>query len=204
RLLTEFDWKSKVRQDLLEMPERIDVLKLIEQASPCFRRIFAQVTRIRLQELSEPINKIKEIAAACENQEGFPHLLIFTQGDNGGVRSISHVAVPTDMIAWLEGDAGPSEYLNRIIRIASVDEPGELAAPTALDEKARQSIQIGAGVLNAYFENGGINTGFADTVNKIADDLGDITPVLVGVTTVAAVGISMTAAALERMRDRFS
>ena len=73
---------------------------------------------------------------------------------------------------------------------------GELAAPTALDEKARQSIQIGAGVLNAYFENGGINTGFADTVNKIADDLGDITPVLVGVTTVAAVGISMTAAAL--------
>jgi hypothetical protein len=195
RLLADFDWKSKVRDDLLKMPKRIDVLGLIEQASPCFRRIFAQITKIRLQGLSGPIEKIRKIVTACDGQEGFPHLLTFVRDDNGGVESINHAAVPTGMIAWLDGDTGPSEYLDRLTKIAS-DQPSELAAPTALDEGTQQSIRIGAGVLNAYFENGGINARFAETVNKIADDLGDITPVLVGVTTVAAVGMSMVAAAL--------
>jgi hypothetical protein len=196
RLLANFDWKSKVREDLLKMPERIDVLELIEQASPCFRRIFAEITKIRIQGLSGPVAKIREIAAVCDDEEGLPHLLTFVQDDDGGVKSINHEAVPTDMIAWLDGDIGPSEYLNRLTQIASVGEPSELAAPTNLNEGTQQSIKIGAGVLNAYFENGGINGRFTDTVNKIADDLGGITPVLVGVTTVAAVGLSMAAAAL--------
>jgi hypothetical protein len=196
-LLSEFDWKARVRSDLQQMPERIDILRLVREASPCFRRIFAEITRIRLEGLGDAVRELQEIVSICSSEpEGHPHLLAFQLDDDLNPSEVNVRRVPTELVSWIEGSIGPEEYMRQLSETTESAEPSELAAPSQLDKRTQDSIRVGVGVLNAYFENGGVNPRFADAVNGIADDMGDITPVIVGTTTVAAVGMSMAAAAL--------
>lgn len=196
RLLGSFDWNAKTREDLAEVPDRIDVLGLVKSASPAFRRIFAEVTRIRLEEMADSVKKIREMAALSPGNDVQLSLLSFTVGSNNIPTEIGFTSIPVHLVGWFDDPAGPSGYLDRLEVDATFDSVSETLSPNAMTDGTQESLRIGAAVMNVYYESGGTNDQFGDRVNKIADDLGDITPVLVGTTVVAAVALSMAAAAL--------
>lgn len=195
-LLANFDWNAATRDDLAAMPERVDVLDLIETASPAFRRIFAEITRVRLESMATSIDTIRKAVESLPDRVTAPHLMSFTVGTNNIPTEISATMIPIDLVQWLDNPAKTSEYLQKLVADASIDSASESLSADALNSQTRQSLRIGAAVMNAYYEAGGVGGDFADKVNGIADDLGDVTPVLVGTTTIAAVSLSMAAAAL--------
>jgi hypothetical protein len=196
RLLRDFDWNAKVRQDLRSMPERIDVLEMIEQVAPCFRKIFAQIVRVRLEGIERSVETIEEMARLLEGVEGDPHLFEFALDGEQNVSNISMTPVPVGVVSWHRHEDGPEKLLTRLEKNSDLDEPTELAAPSSMSPEFKKSMRLGAAVLNVYFENGGSGSRYVAAVNNLASDFGDLSILVDGLTTLAAVSLSMTAAAV--------
>ena len=182
-----------MKADLGSLPPQIDVLSLIEQASPCCRSIYAEIPRVRLENMSNAVGKIRELVGICEGKEGHPHLLDFGP-DTKPNHTIGIRPVPVAIIEWLDDPDKPQEYIERLVE-RRID-VSEMLSPNDLHQSMQESLRVGAGVLSAFYDAHGSGRAFAYRVNKIADDVGDLFPVIVGITETAAVAISMAAAAL--------
>ncbi|MGE3795827.1 MAG: hypothetical protein AB7I38_18135 [Dehalococcoidia bacterium] len=193
-LSSGFNWKAKPRRDLGDMPENIDILGLIEEASPCFRRVFAEITRVRLEGARDSVAHLASLVEQCRLEEGVPHIVGFEKDPAGNLVPATLLPIPVGILEWSRDPDAQDEYFRRLVdaRLDII----EMSAPDGLDPKIRDSLRLGAALLNTYYESGGINPTFSGRVNAIANDLNDISPIIDGLTTTAAVALSMAASTL--------
>ena len=193
-LTSGFSWKSKPRSDLQAMPEKIDILGLIEDASACFRRIYAEVLRVRIEQAQDAVRIVEDLILECRGREGVPHLVEYSPDSEGEMAPRGIRQLPVDIIKWAKEPSVQQEYFDRLI--GEKTDKIEMSTPGELDSDTLEALRLGAAILNSYYESGGVGSAYVDRVNAIADDLDDITPIVAGLTTVAAVAMSMAASTL--------
>jgi hypothetical protein len=193
-LLENFDWKSKVRDDLLEMDEAIDIPSLIKQAQPCFRRIFAELLRIRLSTSQESVCKVREAAARCESVTARKYLIKTTIVD-GVPTNVTQTPLPVEICDWIEDSTALDRYMNRLLGDSNSNPEVQLAAP-GLTPRTQELLRIGARVRAGYFSAGGLNPQFSAATDQIIAAEGDVLAVLAGTIILCGMGTAMAGAAL--------
>ena len=193
-LLQDFDWKKKVREDLLSMDEMIDILPLIREAQPCFRRIFAELLRIRLENSQESVRVVREAAHRLESVTAKKYLIKTTIVD-GNPTEITHNTLPIEICDWIESSTELEEYMERLVGNSATNPEVQLAAPD-LTPRTQELLRVGARVMSGYYSAGGANLEFAKALERIISAEGDVLAVLAGTTILCGMGIGMAGASL--------
>lgn len=192
-LLRDFDWGAKVRSDIQSMPDEVDVLAMLRAAAPCFRRIFAEIINIRLNNCVDAITKVREAAALYESVTAEKFLMECTVRPEGQGQSISYKRLPVEICDWLEDEDGPQRYLQRI---SQVEAPENRMDFSEITSETKDLLQVGLQSYADYYALGGVNPDFISSIREQIATEGDVFPVVAGSIMVGAIGISMAAAAL--------
>lgn len=83
RLLSEFDWGSKLKQEIQALPERFEISWHVDQAMMCLRRIGKSLIKNDLAELSKSARIIRDLIAPVKRRSGEPCIVFMTKGASG-------------------------------------------------------------------------------------------------------------------------
>jgi hypothetical protein len=192
-----FDWKSRVRADLGKLPDKIDVVELVRQAMPCFRAVYAHVLSVRFREAQAEVRPVVELSEMEEGPDRGEQALVRAEySEDGRLAMHSIQRVPLEVARWIAARSGPEELIQRLAAGAVSGEADRLAGYPNVAPAVRQATKIGAALLDVYFENGGPGHAFTSAVNREIQSSRSLAPVVDGLTSIAAISLSMTGSAI--------
>lgn len=198
QLLSNFDWKAQVTRDLEKMPEEIDLLPLISDAAPCFRRIYGEVLRTRSDHAMAAVPVVREAASMVADYSGEPNLIEFGEHDEmEGVRNINLKAIPVDFATMISDTSNVDRVIDRLnTGAATLAGVSNRALTEDLSDDERTHIMIGAKLMSVFIEENGLSANFADAVNALIEEHDDIVPAVNGITYIAMIGLAMAGASV--------
>ena len=183
-LLSNFDWGSKVRSDLMAMDAQFELLPLIREATECLRQIMFEVSRIDIREAVGKIPIIDDwLRRMSPDRIGEPALVSLTPTSAGGYQ-VTPKPIPISAMDKLRAVDLSGDFLSSLI----LDEP-ELPRRPEMNPDNERSLARGAKILATRLTEGG-NTPQVQSVIKqfISEDGSNVEPTM---SALALVGLIM-------------
>lgn len=169
---------------------------LIDDAAPSFRRIFAEVIRIRLDHCQASVETVREAASLFESVTATKYLMALDIRPTGEPGNVSMTVLPVEICDWVDDSAALDQYLRQLAESIGGESQDKTTIPGDLSADAQRFIRIGARAFSNYYAAGGVNSRFMEAANAQIDAEQDVLPLVAGLVMVGSMGIAMTAAAL--------
>jgi len=187
-LSARFSWNRHARSLIDSWPEHIILNPLVEEAMAGFRRIEDEILRILAKRCASARSTVVKM---LERIKTSGHRAAFRFPSKGQYGTIALASLPTN------------EMLELVDRALRAEDPLDILRPAESPRRAediysarqRRANSRAAAVLAVFHEFGGGDQ-FAETVNEVIQEDGDISPLISGLTNVAVVYSEMLAQTL--------
>jgi hypothetical protein len=190
-LLRDHDgWGPHVKPDLARFDRTFELLPLIHEAMSHIRMIMEAAWRIDVREALGSVEAIRAAVTAQNRPNEQLYLVVMRKKADGRIE-LSPTPIPIEVLDKL-ASVDPNGDVLDPCRV----EDRTIAEPPSFSSEENTQLERGTLVVSAALNNGIGSTAFAEVVNEIISEDGDVSPLISGLAILGLTAIYMGALAM--------